>query len=340
LIIADRDVVDVSNLHRQVAHTAATVGTPKTASLAAAVAALNPGVGVECVGEGVTAANAVALARRSTVVLDCVDNAAARYLLSDAAAAAGVPLVSGAALGTDGQVTVFGAGGPCRRCVFPTPPPPAACGSCAEGGVLGPVPGVIGVLQALEAIKVVGGVGDGLAGRLLVFDGLASTARVVRLRPPSPACPACGPSRSIDVAATDYAAFVGAPAHDGPPPRVALLGADDRVAPTSLAARVEGGGGDVRVLDVRPAIQFALGRIPGSVNAPYGGGGAPFVDRARAALADSRSDATVVVVCRRGNDSQRAVVALREAGAVAGGAVDLEGGLEAWAAATAGFVRY
>ena len=352
VVIADGDAVDASNLHRQIAHTPATLGVAKAASLAASITAASPGVAVTAVG-AVTSGNAVELARQSTVVLDCTDNAAARYLLSDAAAAAGVPLVCGAALGTDGQVTVFGpaaSGAPCRRCVFPEPPPPAACGSCAAGGVLGPVPGVIGVLQALEAIKVVTGWGEPLRGRLLVFDGAAATVRVVTLRGPSPNCSACGPHPSIVVADTDYEAFVGAPAHDGPPAPLALLRASAR-ADAPRVAEWLASSTPPRLLDVRPHAQFALGRLPGAVNVPWG---ADFVSRAAAVLgappttrdADASTPA-LVVICHRGNDSQRAVDALTAGG---GGwvpgetVVDLIGGIEGWGAdcATSGreFVRY
>lgn len=353
VVVADGDVVDASNLHRQIAHTPATLGVAKAASLAAAITAASPGVAVTAVGE-VTSSNAVELAQRSTVVLDCTDNAAARYLLSDASAAAGVPLVCGAALGTDGQVTVFGpasSGAPCRRCVFPVPPPPAACGSCAAGGVLGPVPGVIGVLQALEAIKVVTQWGEPLGGRLLLFDGAAATVRVVTLREPSPTCPACGPTPSIVVADTDYEAFVGAPAHDGPPAPLSLLPESAR-ADAPRVAEWLASSTPPRLLDVRPPAQYALGRLKGAVNVPWG---ADFVSRAAAVLgaapakgdADASTPPSLVVVCHRGNDSQRAVDALTAGG---GGwvpgetVVDLIGGVEGWGAHCAAsgrdFVRY
>lgn len=342
LVLVDRDAVARSNLHRQIAHADSAVGTLKTDSAAVAVRALNPDVAVEAEGEGLTAANAAALVARCTVALDCTDNAATRYLLSDAAAAAGVPLVSGAALGADGSVSVYcraRAAGindahdddtPCYRCLFPVAPPPAACGSCAEAGVLGPVPGAIGVLQALEAVKVVTGWGAPLARRMLVFDGADARARTVALRPKAAACAACGPADArLDVSTFDYEAFVGAPAHDGPPPAVALVPRGDRVTPAALAGALEGAGDGPLLLDVRPASQYALARLPGAVSVPWG---ADFAARAAAARV-ARPHSSLILVCRRGNDSQRAVVALKAAGVAA---ADLEGGLEAWAAGRGG----
>ncbi|KAF6003117.1 Urmylation protein [Cyanidiococcus yangmingshanensis] len=188
--LADRDVVEISNLHRQIAHTASGVGEKKTTSLARAVMALNPSVKVELHDDGVSRENAREIVRRYNVVLDCSDNAETRYLVSDACVAEWRPLVSAAAIGLEGQLSVlnFGDNGPCYRCIFPEPPPPECQGSCDTDGVLGMIPGMIGTLQALEALRVLlaqAGIGSlqiPLAGRMLLFDALSYRFRVVQLR--------------------------------------------------------------------------------------------------------------------------------------------------------------
>lgn len=192
--LVDHDTVEISNLHRQIIHTEARAGTHKADSAAAAVAALNSGVKVEVHRDGLKPDNAAAMVGRYDVVIDCSDNAPTRYLLSDACAARGRPLVSAAAVGTDGQLTVYchGDDGPCYRCLFPEPPAPGNCARCADAGVLGPVPGVMGVLQALEAVKLLSGVGEPLSRRLMLFDGLFGRFTTVRLRARAPACVACG----------------------------------------------------------------------------------------------------------------------------------------------------
>jgi len=350
--LCDRDGLEVSNLHRQVIHTtaAAMAGTPKVESAAAALAALNPTITLTTHPAGLTPGNAAALVAGYDLVLDATDNAPTRYLLSDAAAGARVPLVSGAALGGEGQLTVYCGGAdadtPCYRCLFPVPPRPGVCGACSDAGVLGPVPGVIGVLQAVEAVKVLAGVGESLARRLLLYDALGGNVRTVRLRARDPACPACGDTPSIEPASFDYAAFTGAPPHDAGPAGVRLLGAEDRVATPPEV------GPAATILDVRPPSQWALGRLPGSVSVPYDAGD-PAAWAARAAAAVGAAEGgeepaasaskPILVVCRRGNDSQRAVVALREGGVLPPGRrlVDLAGGLTGWVGGGGGdFPRY
>lgn len=204
LTLADGDAVDISNLQRQVIHSEGSLGEAKSASAARRLRALNSGCRVSTHGR-VTPAEAVALVARHDVVLDCSDAPATRYLLSDACAAARVPLVSGAALGVEGQVMVLcrvGSGGgsdagPCLRCVYPRPPPPAAAGRCADAGVLGPVCGVVGCLQAVEAVKLLGGVCSGTtertAGTLLLYDALSPSPFYAATLPPRrPGCLACG----------------------------------------------------------------------------------------------------------------------------------------------------
>jgi molybdopterin/thiamine biosynthesis adenylyltransferase/rhodanese-related sulfurtransferase len=210
LRIADDDVVDRSNLQRQILHTEARIGEPKVASAQATLAALNPRTQVEAVAERVTAENVERLLDSVDVVLDGADNFPARYLLNDACVKLGKPLVYGAVQRFEGQVSVFDAGRhrgeqPCYRCLFPEPPPPEFAPNCAEAGVLGVLPGVIGLLQATEVIKLLLGTGETLAGRLLHFDALAMRFRETRLRH-DPDCPVCAAGRPFP-GYIDYAAF-------------------------------------------------------------------------------------------------------------------------------------
>ncbi|CAG2090377.1 molybdopterin-synthase adenylyltransferase MoeB [Xanthomonas arboricola] len=212
LRIADDDVVDRSNLQRQILHVEDSVGVAKVSSAAQRIAALNPRVQVEALQARVTAGNVEALLKDVDVVVDGADNFPARYLLNDACVKLGKPLVYGAVQQFEGQLSVFDAGrkrghAPCYRCLFPEPPPPEFAPSCAEAGVLGVLPGVIGLLQATEAIKLLLGIGDTLTGRLLSFDALAMRFREIRL-PPDPHCPVCAPGAAFTGYA-DYAAFCG-----------------------------------------------------------------------------------------------------------------------------------
>ena len=230
LALADADVVERSNLHRQIAHADARRGASKALSAATAVAALNPGCHVTTHLEGITAENALALVRDADVVLDCTDNVQTRYLLSDACVSCDKPLVSAAAVGLEGQLSVYVRDRvvredtkrrlPCYRCVFPKPPAARDRGNCAQSGVLGPVPGVLGTLQALEAIKVLSGLGEKNGGRLLTFDATADPKRAFRcvaLRERDENCVACGEKsagvpgapRGEAIASYDYDAFVG-----------------------------------------------------------------------------------------------------------------------------------
>ena len=194
--VVDDDVVELSNLQRQVAHGTARIGQPKTASLAESVRSLNPLATVEVYGAWLDAANAAALVAGFDVVCDCSDNVPTRYLLNDACVLARKTLVSAAVLRFDGQLATFKPGGPCYRCLYPVPPAPGSMPTCGEAGVLGAVTGVMGTLQATEVLKEIMGVGDGLSGRLLIWDGLGARFQTVRL-PRDPACPACGEHPTI-----------------------------------------------------------------------------------------------------------------------------------------------
>jgi molybdopterin/thiamine biosynthesis adenylyltransferase/rhodanese-related sulfurtransferase len=210
LVLADDDVVDRSNLQRQILHTDARIGVPKVESARIALSALNPRLRVAAFPERITAANVERLIAGADVVVDGADNFPVRYLLNDACVKLGKPLVYGAVHRFEGQVSVYDAGrhrgeAPCYRCLFPEPPPPEAAPNCAEAGVLGVLPGVIGLLQATEVVKLILGIGVPLTGRLLNFDALAMRFRETRLRPDR-ACVVCAPGREFP-GYIDYARF-------------------------------------------------------------------------------------------------------------------------------------
>ncbi|MDI9239787.1 molybdopterin-synthase adenylyltransferase MoeB [Lysobacter sp. LF1] len=213
LVLADDDIVDRSNLQRQILHTEQRIGVPKVESARIALAALNPTVAIEAFPERITADNVERLIEGADVVIDGADNFPVRYLLNDACVKLGKPLVYGAVHRFEGQVSVFDAGrqrghAPCYRCLFPEPPPPEAAPNCAEAGVLGVLPGVIGLLQATEAIKLVLGLGEPLTGRLLHFDALGMRFRETRLSA-DPECPVCAAGRAFP-GYIDYVRFCAA----------------------------------------------------------------------------------------------------------------------------------
>jgi adenylyltransferase/sulfurtransferase len=354
--IVDKDTVELSNIHRQVIHTEASVGTHKADSAATFIQSLNSSVKIEIFKNGFTPENAVDLVSDFDVILDASDNAPTRYLISDACCVAHKPLVSGAAIGTDGQLTVYchGDDGPCYRCVFPTAPLPRSCSRCVDAGVLGVVPGIIGTMQALEAIKILSGVGQPMSRKLLIMDSLSSRFHVVTLRAKSTACISCGENAEItaeNLKEYDYAAFTGQTSNDAAPAPLQLIKQEERITPSQLQAKLAGSdineeqtsssptsNAGVVVLDVRPPEQFAICHLPGAVNIPW-----KVFDKHLDAIKERVSSSTKIgkeatataaavqelyVVCRRGNDSQRAVARLRDLGL--DHAVDMVGGMEAW----------
>jgi molybdopterin/thiamine biosynthesis adenylyltransferase len=205
--IVDDDAVDATNLQRQIVHSTERLGEPKVESAKRTLEALNPDVRVEAFQERLTSDNVDRiLGERWDVIVDGADNFPTRYLLNDASVWYGIPVVHGSIFRFEGQVTVFQPGvGPCYRCLFPQPPPPELAPSCAEGGVLGVLPGIIGSIQANEALKIALGIGETLVGRLLLYDALAPSFTEVSLRR-DPACPVCGESPTI-TEYIDYAEF-------------------------------------------------------------------------------------------------------------------------------------
>ncbi|KAK4536055.1 hypothetical protein CDCA_CDCA07G2080 [Cyanidium caldarium] len=311
--LADADRVQRSNLHRQVAFTDADVSAAKVTALRAALQARNPRVHITEHDVMVSADSARDILRPYDVVLDCTDNAAARYTVNDACVWERKPLVSAAAVGLDGQLAVYNHGrdGPCYRCVFPVCPPPECQGSCDADGVLGMVPGVLGVLQALEALKLVmemRGVGKwrcSLTGRLLLFDGRHLEFRTVQLRPRQRhSCAVCRQVYDEEEATR----------------ALPLNGA----RPTTAPAAAELPAADPLYLDVRPPEQFAMMHLRGALNIPFD----ELPHRAPQYLS-CRRHRHIRVVCRRGIQSQKAVALLRQ---LAPNAVHIEnvpGGMEA-----------
>jgi len=296
--LVDFDVVDASNLHRQILHGTAAVGTPKLDSARARLADVNPHVTLELHETRLTSANALEILRGYDVVVDGTDNFATRYLVNDACVMLGLPNVHGAIFQFEGQASVFcTADGPCYRCLFPEPPPPGLVPSCAEGGVLGVLPGLVGTIQATETLKLLLGLGDSLAGRLLLVDTLGMAFRTVKV-PRDPACRACG-TREITTL-VDYDAYCGTPA-PAPDGSAAAL----ELTPRELAARLDAGA-PLDLVDVREPHEWAEGRLAGARLVPLG-----TLDAAMDTFDPSRE---IVVYCRSGMRSANAARRLREAG--------------------------
>ena len=211
--VVDFDVVDVSNLQRQILHHANDVGRPKTESALEAIKAYNPDTNVVLHDAWLTSENAMEIIPLYDVVVNGADNFPSRYLINDACYLAGKPLVDGSILIFDGQATVFVPGQGCYRCLFPSPPPPGMVPNCAEAGVLGALTGLVGSIQAVETLKLLLGIGESLSSRLLLIDALSMDFRQVRV-PRNPNCPLCGDNPTV-TELIDYEAFCGAAAHDG-----------------------------------------------------------------------------------------------------------------------------
>ncbi len=308
--LLDFDLVDETNLQRQVLHGTGALGRPKVESARDRLSDLNPHVHLVTIPERLTSANAMAVIEGFDLVLDGSDNFPTRYLVNDACVLSKRPYVYGAIFRFDGQVSVFAApGGPCYRCLYPEPPPPELVPSCAEGGVLGALPGVIGSVQALEAMKLVLGKGDPLVGRLLLFDGLALRFREISIQR-DPDCPVCGDRPTIREL-IDYEEFCGV--------RAASAVAEDDITATALASELTGNQPPL-LLDVREPFEWEICHLPGARLIPIG--------QLPARLADVNGRDHVVVYCHTGARSRRAMELLRAAGFPH--VRNLRGGIDAW----------
>ena len=306
--LVDFDVVDLSNLQRQVLHGTPDVGRLKLESAAERVRAINPEVSLQPHAVRLTADNALALFASYDVVLDGTDTFATRYLINDACVLTGKPNVSASVFRFEGQLSVFSAkDGPCYRCLYPEPPPPGLSVSCGEGGVLGVVPGVIGTLQATEALKLVADLGEPLIGRLLTFDALAMSFRQFKVKK-DPRCPVCGPTPSI-TALIDYQQFCGTRA---PPP-----GTVPDVTPQWLVAHRR----EVLLVDVREPGEREINELSDSLSIPMG--------ELASRWHELPTDRDVVVYCKVGERSARAAEFLVGVGVTR--VFNLAGGIERWA---------
>ncbi|XP_010545232.1 PREDICTED: adenylyltransferase and sulfurtransferase MOCS3-like [Tarenaya hassleriana] len=337
--IIDHDVVELNNMHRQVIHTERFIGLPKVKSAAAACRSINSTIKIVEHVEALSTSNALEVFSQYDIIVDATDNPPSRYMISDCCVLLGKPLVSGAALGMEGQLTVYNYnGGPCYRCMFPTPPPSMACQRCADSGVLGVVPGVIGTLQALEAIKIASVIGEPLSGRMLLFDALSGRIRIVKIRGRSAQCTVCGDDSAFDkqyFKGFDYAEFTQFPLFVGPL-KLNLLPAESRVSSKEFGEIVQRGEPHL-LIDVRPSHHYKIISLPGSLNIPLANLEgrlheltSALEEKAGEVKTGSGMGPGLYVICRRGNDSQRAVQYLREAGFDS--AKDIVGGLESWSA--------
>jgi molybdopterin/thiamine biosynthesis adenylyltransferase/rhodanese-related sulfurtransferase len=304
LTVVDFDVVDVSNLQRQVLYSTEQVGTPKADAAAERLRALNPAIEVVPVREKLTAANALGLFGAHDVIADGADNFATRYLSNDAAVLARRPLVSASILGFEGQLSVFAhSGGPCFRCLYPEPPPAGAVPSCAENGVLGVLPGVMGLLQATEVLKLLLGIGEPLVGKLLYYDALRMDFQRMQIAR-NAACAVCGDHPSITGLVDAVEAC------EAPVPEL------DAHELKELLERNVG----LQLLDVRDANELAICRIDGAKHIPLAE-----LDRR---FGELDKDRPVAAFCKMGGRSARAVRLLTERGFRA---KSLTGGILAWA---------
>jgi adenylyltransferase/sulfurtransferase len=316
--LVDFDVVDVSNLQRQVLHGTKDVGRPKLESARDRIRDVNPNVHVETYETRLTSENALDIIRDYDVVIDGTDNFATRYLTNDACVLLGKPNVYGSIFRFEGQASVFALEeGPCYRCLFPEPPPPGLVPSCAEGGVLGVLPGLVGTIQATEGIKLILGVGESLVGRLLLIDALSMRFRTVKLRK-DPNCPACGTHEITEL--IDYDQFCGVTTEAAVPNGNANGNGIPEITPAELAERIRRGD-DIELIDVREPYELDIARIPNVRLIPLGS-----LAEALPTLDDARE---TVVICRTGARSGRAVKQLQAAGFRR--VYNLAGGIHRWA---------
>jgi adenylyltransferase/sulfurtransferase len=316
--IVDFDVVDYSNLQRQLLHTTNDVGLSKLESAKNKVRALNPHVQVEGYEEALTSENAMRLFKGYDVILDGTDNFPTRYLVNDACVLSGIPNAYGSIFRFEGQASVFATkDGPCYRCLYPEPPPPGLVPSCAEGGVLGVLPGVIGVIQATESIKLVTGIGEPLIGRFLIYDALKMRFRELKLKK-DPECPVCGPNPTV-TKLIDYEQFCGV----RPEPQTAQTtgGAvnDWEITPVDLKKKLDAGETPF-ILDVREPNEYQINRIPGSTLIPLGELPRRYQELPR--------DREIVTQCKMGGRSAKAQDFLKSVGFT--NVKNLKGGILEW----------
>ncbi len=315
--VVDYDVVDFSNLQRQVIHGTSSLGTLKVESARSRMLDVNPEIRVDIYNEPFTSDNAVRIAEPYDIIIDGTDNFPTRYLSNDVGVLLGKPNVYGSVSRFEGQVSVFYAKeGPCYRCLFPQPPPPGSVPSCSEGGVFGVLPGTIGMLQATEALKLILGIGRPLIGRLLVYNALDMRFDLIELRK-NPSCVVCGPNPEI-TGLIDYEEFCGVPGRDHLEEGPANEGWD--ITPKRLKQRLDAGD-RLRIVDVREPHEWEIVHLDEAELIPLG-------ELASRMGELDRSD-EIVLVCRVGTRSAQALDLLRSVGF--GKLKNLRGGITAWA---------
>lgn len=314
--LVDFDVVDSSNLQRQIIHGNGRVGTLKVESARERLRDLNSGIQVDIYNEPFTSANAMRIAQDYDVLVDGSDNFPTRYLVNDLCVLTGKADVFGSIYRFEGQASVFYAKeGPCYRCLFPEPPPPGMVPSCAEGGVLGVLPGTIGTIQATEAIKLLLGIGSSLAGRLVLYDALDMSFETIKLKK-NPNCKVCGAHPDV-TKLIDYDAFCGVPGFDH---EEGSAGKNWDISAGDLALRLQNGE-KLRLIDVREPHELAISSLPGEENIPLG--------QLAAHLSELDSSQEIVLFCKTGSRSTRALELLASAGFKK--VKNLQGGINAWA---------
>jgi sulfur-carrier protein adenylyltransferase/sulfurtransferase len=302
-------VVDVSNLQRQIIHRTQDVGTSKAKSAKRGINDLNPGCQVDIYEEGITSANALELIAKYDIVIDGTDNFPTRYLVNDACVMLGKVNIYGSIYRFEGQATVFDPrknadgkrNGPCYRCLYPEPPPPGEVPSCAEGGVLGVLPGMIAMIQATEAIKVLTGMGRTLAGRFMRYDAMNMSFRELKLRP-DPACPVCSANPTV-TKLIDYQQFCGM-SRGG---ESAVSTENLEISPTAYA-EIRESGKEHLLLDVREPFELGICQIEGNTNIPLGQ-----LPNRLAEIADWK-DRLIIAQCKSGRRSMKALETLKKHG--------------------------
>src|SRR3989454_9103170 len=311
--LVDFDVVDASNLQRQIIHGTKDVGRRKIASARDRIEDINPHVEIETHDTKLTSANALNLFVNYDVIVDGTDNFPTRYLVNDACVLTGKPNVYGSIFRFEGQASVFWAErGPCYRCLYPEPPPPGLVPSCAEGGVLGVLPGIIGAIQANETIKIILGAPDIMVNRLLLFDAWRMRFRELKLRK-NPECPACGDNPTIKEL-IDYEEFCGITQ------QAETKSTMEEITATELKQRLDQGD-DIQIIDVREPHEYEIGAIPNSKLIPLG----QVLNR----MNEIDPDRETVMHCKMGGRSAKAIEALQRAG-FSGHLINLKGGITAW----------
>jgi len=314
--LVDYDVVDRTNLQRQVIHGTSTVGMLKVESARNRMLDLNPDIQVEAYNQPLTSENATQIAASYDLIVDGSDNFPTRYLTNDLCVLTGKPNVYGSIYRFEGQVSVFDARkGPCYRCLFPNPPPPGLVPSCAESGVLGILPGTVGTLQATEVIKLILGIGDPLIGRLLLYNALDMSFEFVKLRK-NPKCRVCGENPTV-TQLIDYDQFCGVPGHSA---ESGSAGEEWDITPGELAEKLKSGT-PLLLVDVREPHEQEISHIEGSVVIPLG--------ELATRLSELDPEDDIVLICKAGVRSTRALHILLGAGFKK--LHNLQGGLNAWA---------